>query len=142
MSKIATKKNDGTRIDAADADGLREKHLAIGSSIINAWKDAFAANPDNPRIDRHKLISDLKKHLLLDDTGAEGNQRRVELDVVVDSDLDQNTRLVWLAIPTLDVPKGIKNFDEWLDDYFKRTGKKPDKYAEELGGAVLFGCGK
>jgi hypothetical protein len=123
---------------------LKEKESSklIGQAIFKAWDAAIEKNPRAPVIDREALIKDLNGLFATEDMSY--NKKRIEIDIVFDTDLDENTRLVWLSIPTPDVGgPGLETWQKWKEDYYdnKSPSEKQEK-EEELGKAVLFGCGR
>lgn len=120
-----------------------ENRRLLGQAIFQAWDMAYKENPKAPTIDRRALISKLSDFFDLEDTGRSG--RKIEFDVVFDSDLDANTRLVWISIPTPETEGigGGQAWDDWKRDYYDNlpADQKAEK-EEELGKALLFGCGR
>jgi hypothetical protein len=118
-------------------DPNNNKNLA--KIVFKHWKKAIDANGTN--IDRTELINDLLG--ILDVNEEAGTGRKTQLDVVFDSNLDAQTRLVWLAIPTPD-PKMGENWKEfkkrYYDDLVVQGTEGP--LEEALGTSLLFGCGK
>ena len=115
----------------------------IGKAIFNAWEAAIKSNPKAPAIDRRALTASLRELLDLEDKGSSG--KTIEFDVVFDTDLDANTRLVWLSIPTPETEGigGRVSWEEWKRDYYDTlTDEEKEKKEEELGTALLFGCGR
>lgn len=115
----------------------------VGKAIFNAWDSAIKNNPEAPVIDRRALIASLSELMDLKDTGKSG--RTIEFDVVFDTDLDANTRLVWLSIPTPETEAigGRDTWAKWKQDYYDNlTPEEKAKKEEELGHATLFGCGR
>lgn len=110
----------------------------LGKIVFKHWKKAIDAN--NTNIDRNDLIDDLEK--VLDLTDDAGTGKKVQLDVVFDRDLDSQTRLVWIAIPTPDPVIG-DNWGKFKKKYYDDKGPGDKEVIEEdLGTAVLFGCGR
>jgi hypothetical protein len=113
----------------------------VGQAIYAAWQEAIDRN--STTIDRAKLKTELDKHL--DKTEKGDTDRVIEYDFVFDTNLDSVTRLVWISIPTPDVESAGKN-DTWAkykkanyDDLPKSVKKQLE---QEMGEAVLFGCGR
>jgi hypothetical protein len=129
--------------DENDVERIKEGNKLVGKAIFNAWAQAIESNPKAPVIDRRALIASLSQILDLEDTGRSG--KTIEFDLVFDSDLDANTRLVWLSIPTPETEGigGRTTWEEWKRDYYDNLSpsEKEDK-EEKLGGAMLFGCGR
>jgi hypothetical protein len=127
------------KISLRQGKNADERHAAIGKAIIDAWREAYDKDDASPKLNLRKLAQTLSDEL---DLEKRGSGKKIEIDLVVDSDLDSETRLIWLAIPMLEIPAGA-NFDKWLDDeYLTKKSKSREAYAQELGGAVLFGCGR
>lgn len=124
MAKVAFKANKGNK--------------DLAKIVFKHWKKAIDGN--NTYIDRNDLITDLLGVLDLADEAGTG--KKVQLDIVFDGDLDSQTRLVWLAIPTPDPVLG-DNWGKFKKKYYddKNTAGK-EAVEEELGKAVLFGCGR
>jgi hypothetical protein len=124
MSKVAFKTGKGNK--------------DLAKIVFKHWKKAIDAN--NTYIDRNDLLTDLEG--ILDVASDAGTGKKVQLDVVIDGDLDAQTRLVWLAIPTPD-PKLGDNWGKFKKHYYddKNAGDK-EILEEALGQAVLFGCGR
>ncbi len=147
--------------------GLKDPKMKrlIGRAIFDSWQDAIndasktdyeadaaendpgtdAAKNDfkTPKINRELLIQKLGE--LLDVSFKGKTEKTIEFDVVFDTDLDRNTRLVWLSIPTPDVDaQGMDDtWEKWKKTYYDDlTPAEKEKKEEELGGAVLFGCGR
>ncbi len=115
----------------------------IGKAIFNAWDAAIKSNSKAPVIDRGALTASLSELLDLEDKGRSG--KTIEFDVVFDTDLDANTRLVWLCIPTPETEGigGRDTWEKWKNDYYDNlTDEEKEKKEEELGTALLFGCGR
>jgi hypothetical protein len=129
--------------DAKDEENTREGNRLIGKAIFNAWDLAYKNNPENPTIDRRALIASLSQILDLEDTGRSG--KTIEFDVVFDTDLDANTRLVWISVPTPETEGigGRTTWAEWKRDYYDNLSQADkEKKEEDLGHAMLFGCGR
>jgi hypothetical protein len=139
MSKITLR---GVKNQYDEAE-LNSKYRELGKIIIKAWSDAIEDNNEHPVIDRNKLIKELSP--LLDRNSGNG-RKTIEFDVVFDTDLDDHTRLVWLAIPIPDVREGStgkKAWSEWLDEnYISVPDDKKAEQEEKFGKSVLFGCGR
>ena len=115
----------------------------IGQAIFRAWDRAIRENEKNPVIDREALIAELKEFLDLEDTSY--NKKKIEIDLVFDTDLDEDTRLVWIAIPTPDAGGGgtFDTWQKWKEDYYdNKEPPEKDEKEDKLGEAVLFGCGR
>lgn len=115
----------------------------FGKAIMKAWQDAIDANAANPKIDRQALLTALD--LILDKANKGKTDRTIEYDIVFDTDLDANTRLVWLTIPTPDREKA--GFDDTWQKYknafYDNLSESNKKKREiEIAEAVLFGCGR
>ena len=124
---------------------LREKNSQrlVGKAIFNAWEAAIKANPKAPEIDRRALISTLNSLFDTEDKGRSG--KKIEFDVVFDTDLDDQTRLVWLSIPTPDIDSagGQDSWEKWKEQYYDNlSDAEKEEKEEQLGTAVLFGCGR
>lgn len=117
---------------------------AFGKDIFDAWQAAIDVDPVNPVIDRTALATKLRAHLNLNEPNT---KRQIEIDLVFDTDLNETTRLVWLAIPTPDTDiTGLGPDDTWKKfkkKYFddESDSKKKDK-KKGLASGVLFGCGR
>lgn len=121
----------------------KEGNKLIGQAIFRAWQKAIQENEGNPVIDRKALIAELSEFLDLTDTSY--NKKKIEIDLVFDTDLDENTRLVWISIPTPDAGGGgsYSDWQQWKQDYYDNLSPSDrEKKEEELGQAVLFGCGR
>jgi len=112
---------------------------AIGEAIVAAWEQADASG----EIDRVELLKRLKT--LLSPQDKVGKKRKVEFDLIFDNDIDDDTRMVWLAIPTPD-PTFLNGREETWNEYIGREfglpGRRRKKQLENLAEAVLFGCGR
>jgi hypothetical protein len=129
--------------DDKDEERIREGNRLIGKAIFNAWDQAYKNNPKNPEIDRRALIASLSQILDLEDKGRSG--KTIEFDVVFDTDLDANTRLVWISVPTPETEGvgGRTTWAEWKRDYYDNLSQsEKDDKEEKLGNAMLFGCGR
>lgn len=125
------------RIKLRDKEGRRK----LGQAIFAAWDAAIKTNPKAPVIDRSALITSLNDILDLEDKGKSG--KKIEYDFVFDTDLDANTRLVWLSIPTPETNNGGGTWDDWKRDYYDNLPPdEKEKKEEELGDAILYGCGR
>jgi len=121
----------------------KESNRMIGQAIIQAWDEAIRRDKENPVLDRAKLLETIKDFIDLEDFRY--NKKKIEIDLVFDTDLDENTRLVWISIPTPDVGAGgrFNTWQDWKNDYYDRhSGDVQAQKEEELGQAVLFGCGR
>jgi hypothetical protein len=129
MAKITLRKDKNNRL--------------LGQAIFQAWDQAIKENPKAPTIDRRALIARLNDIFDLEDTGRSG--KKIEFDVVFDTDLDANTRLVWISVPTPETEGigGRTTWEEWKRDYYDNLSpsEQADK-EEQLGKALLFGCGR
>src|SRR5689334_23846815 len=75
----------------------KKTDLRIGKLIVQAWKDAKDSAVDPFVINRKDLIDKLVNGNFIDTSpNTGGNNKRIVIDVVFDSDLDANTRLVWI----------------------------------------------
>jgi hypothetical protein len=129
--------------DEKDVERIKAGNKMLGKAIFNAWEQAIISNPKAPVIDRRALIASLSQIFDLEDQGRSG--KTIEFDVVFDSDLDANTRLVWLSVPTPETEGigGRTTWEEWKRDYYDNLSQADkDKKEEELGHAMLFGCGR
>jgi hypothetical protein len=129
--------------DEKDVERIKAGNKMLGKAIFNAWEQAIKSNPKAPVIDRRALIASLSQIFDLEDQGRSG--KTIEFDVVFDSDLDANTRLVWLSVPTPETEGigGRTTWEEWKRDYYDNLSQADkDKKEEELGHAMLFGCGR
>lgn len=129
------------RVKLKEKDNVGRK--LVGRAIFNAWEAAIKANPESPKIDRQALVAALKGIFDTEDRGKSG--KRIEVDVVFDTDLDDNTRLVWISIPTPDVAGAATGaaWQTWKEEYYDNlTPAEQEQKEEELGAAVLFGCGR
>ncbi|MBL8906229.1 MAG: hypothetical protein JNM20_06085 [Rhizobiales bacterium] len=120
--------------------GKNKSLKEIGEAIVIAWENAAA---NGGEIDRKQLLSTLTG--LLKPDAKNGRKRKVEFDLVFDNDIDDDTRMVWLAIPTPD-PKLVNGVEEtwqtYIDREFGAVGARKTKQLEDLADAVLFGCGR
>lgn len=105
---------------------------AVGQVILDYWKS-------DPRWDRQRLRAELQN--VLDLNG--GQFRNVVFDVILDSEIDENTRMVWISVPTPDLKKNPSGSDpkDWKQYAAKFKAEVPNA-EEQLGSAVLFGCGR
>lgn len=113
-----------------------------------------AANDPNHVIDREELVKAIEDAMISKDKSESkpnGKDRKTLMfDIVVDEDLDEDTRLVWITLPTPDLKfKGGSNYEGWEDymekslNYNKNTKKfNNDKELVKLTEAILFGCGR
>ena len=97
----------------------------IGEAIKAAWK----AGDTNKRIDRDASI----QALALEETPAETGKKAVVYDVIIDQDIDDQTRMVWICIPSPDTTGSWVSYAD---------GFNTDEELEQLGMAALFGCGR
>ena len=113
-----------------------------------------AANDPNHVIDRQAVVQAIEAAIISNDRSTENpgskDRKTLMFDVVVDEDLDANTRLVWITLPTPDLKfKGASGYESWKD-YMKKnlkyntTTNTFDNYdkLEELTEFILFGCGR
>jgi len=114
----------------------RRSDRQIGDLIVQAWRDAANSAVDPFVIDRRALIENLINGNYVD-TGRNtgGNNKRIVLDVVFDTDLDNDTRLVWIAIPTPDTGRTKVDWDRYINNLTPTD-------IEKIGTSVLFGCGR
>jgi hypothetical protein len=121
----------------------KEGNELVGKAIFDAWDHAIKSNPEAPAIDREALIANLTEIFDLEEKERKG--KKIEFDVVFDTDLDEDTRLVWISIPTpdVDLPGGNDTWEKWKQDYYdKLSPAEKKKKQSELGAAVLFACGR
>ncbi len=110
----------------------------IGKAIIELWKENSGKGVIDPKVAVAKLAP------LLDLVGPRvGNRKKkdIVIDVIVDQDIDDNTRMIWLALPVpdVDIDTGSGQPVQTWEDYANSIS---DDDAEKLGEAVLFGCGR
>lgn len=96
----------------------------IGQKVKEAWINGKAAK----KIDRDALVNALQ----LDTSNTDPNKKNVVFDVITDQEIDDNTRMVWITIPTPDT-KG--DWEDYANDLTQSD-------LEDLGKAVIFGCGR
>jgi hypothetical protein len=113
----------------------KKSDMEIGKLIVKAWKQAAQSTAEPFVIDRRALIEDLSMDYLDTNKNTGGNNNRIVIDVVFDTDLDGETRLVWIAIPT---PDTAKTKEAW-EDYINRL---TPAQIQQIGNSVLFGCGR
>lgn len=120
----------------------KESSKLIGQAIFRAWDRAMKENPEAPVIDRKALIAEISP--LIDFEDRSYNKKKIEIDIVFDTDLDENTRLVWLSIPTPDAGgAGLETWERWKRDYYdNHSPEDRERKEKDLGTAVLFGCGR
>lgn len=99
----------------------------IGQKVKAAWIDGAA----NKQIDRADLIANLNLQTPAEPTGS--GQKNIVYDLITDQEIDNDTRMVWITVPTPDT-KG-----DWVT--YANTFTSDDDL-ESLGKAVLFGCGR
>jgi len=114
----------------------KKSDLDIGKLIVKAWTNAKDSMTDPFVINRKDLIDTLVNGGFVD-TGANtgGNNKRIVIDVVFDTDLNDQTRLVWIAIPTPDTAKTKPAWEAYINSLSTSDIKK-------IGTSVLFGCGR
>jgi hypothetical protein len=97
--------------------------------ISEALKAAWIAGDGAKEIDCSRLLETLE----LESEASTEAKKAVVYDIITDQDIDDDTRMVWICIPSPDT-KG-----SWADyaDQFQT-----DEDLEDLGKAVLFGCGR
>ncbi|MEE4187421.1 MAG: hypothetical protein V2I76_03110 [Roseobacter sp.] len=97
--------------------------------IGEALKAAWIAGDSTREIDCNRLLEMLE----LEAEASTEVKKGVVFDIITDQDIDDETRMVWICIPSPDT-KG-----SWADyaDKFET-----DEDLEDLGKAVLFGCGR
>ena len=105
----------------------------VGNVILNYWES-------EPRWTKQKLLEELTAVLNLNG----GQLKDVVLDVILDQDIDSDTRMVWIAVPTPDFKKNPSGNDPqtWKQYAAKFKQDEGTDAAKKLGGAVLFGCGR
>lgn len=104
----------------------------IGQIIVSYWREVLG--PPKGQFDRVELARRLQAVLEPENSGK--GVSRVRVEVVVDQDLDDTTRLVWIAVPTPD-PDNPAEWRRYIDDF---EGDATN--LETLGRSVLFGCGR
>jgi hypothetical protein len=97
----------------------------IGEAIKNAW----IAGAGTKQIDRDALIAALD----LQPGSGNADQKNVVYDFITDQEIDDDTRMVWICVPSPDT-KG-----SWVT--YANTFVS-DQDLEDLGKAALFGCGR
>jgi hypothetical protein len=109
----------------------RTSERDIGNLIVAYWREVLEAGG---QFDRMELRQRLQNALEPENRGK--RVPRVRVEVVVDQDLDDTTRLVWIAVPSpdLDTPADWRRFVEEYE-------RDEDKLLT-LGKSVLFGCGR
>ncbi|NJM29257.1 MAG: hypothetical protein HC855_03260 [Rhizobiales bacterium] len=122
-----------------------EGNAAIGKLIFDSWSAAIEKNPDRPVIDRAALSKAVSEVVNTND--RVNTSKTIQVDFVFDTDLDENTRLVWIAVPTPDVDEpskgGATTWSAWKQRYYDDL--PPDERRKkdiEMGRACLQGCGR
>lgn len=139
MARIKLRGVESTK----DVERIKEGNRQLGRAVFSAWDMAIKNNPKAPVVDRKALIASLSQILDIEDKGRSG--KTIEFDVVFDSDLDANTRLVWISVPTPETEGigGRTTWEEWKRDYYDNLSQsEKDDKEEKLGHAMLFGCGR
>lgn len=99
----------------------------IGEAIKQAWLNGASTKT----IDRDALLAELE----LDGSFKGSGQNTIVYDIITDQDIDDNTRMVWICIPSPDVDKN----GDWTA---YANSFDTDDELENLGRAALFGCGR
>ena len=108
----------------------------IGQLIVDAWKAAKDDMTEPFVIKRNKLMQDLINNNYIDPSkNTGGNNKKIVFDLVFDTDLDANTRLVWIAIPTPDAAPTKMDWENYINGLTNTDIQK-------IGESVLFGCGR
>lgn len=126
--------------------GRRSNVTEIGKTIVEAWRKAIDSGEDPQKWSA--MIRDYLRQSMaskLDGDHTNGRKRTVVYDFVFDEDLDDDTRLVWIAVPMPDPSANQEDgsadkaqaWKKYIDDKFSSNSD----YAA-LGRAVLFGCGR
>lgn len=130
----------------------KKKVKELAGKIGEVYKKALA--DPNHTIDRDELVKAIECAMISKDKSESNpnskDRKTLMFDVVVDEDLDEHTRLVWITLPTPDVKyKGNNKYEDWEDymkdnlDWDKNAGDfKDTKKLEELTEFILFGCGR
>ena len=108
----------------------------FAKEILKYWRGTYT---------REKLKEELTKMVnKTDKTDAQSMDtgRKIEVDFVFDTNLDNNTRLVWIAIPAPD-PRTTESVTAFINRYHDNLSPTDqDAVEEELGKSCLFGCGR
>jgi hypothetical protein len=108
----------------------------IGDLIVAAWRAAKDSVNDPFVVDGKKLAQDLVQGGYIDPSDTiGGTKKKIVFDVVFDTDLDGDNRLVWIAIPTPDVPPTQTDWENYINGL-------TDADIRKLAESVLFGCGR
>ncbi|MBL8906335.1 MAG: hypothetical protein JNM20_06640 [Rhizobiales bacterium] len=102
----------------------------IGKIITDEW---LAAAAGKRQLDRDKLQQAISAQLRL--AGDDDPMGDVEIGIIVDPKPEQGRKFVWIVIPYPEHPNGTKP-EDWQKYY-----EKP-QVQQQLGEAVLFGCGR
>ena len=97
----------------------------IGEAIKAAW----IAGEADKQINRSSLLQAMD----LQDSPGNMDQKNVVYDIITDQEIDADTRMVWICVPTPDT-KG-----SWVT--YANQFNTDDELAD-LGKAALFGCGR
>lgn len=126
------------------------KIKTLAKKIGEIYKKA-AVDP-NHVIDRAEIVDAIDKAMLSKNKSGKfpnATLKTLMFDVVVDEDLDENTRLIWLTLPTPDLKDSGSGYEDWADymegslNYNKTTKKfNDDDELIKLTEAILFGCGR
>ncbi|WP_192357574.1 hypothetical protein [Mesorhizobium mediterraneum] len=106
--------------------GTNLTYSQIGHKIVDIWR----ASASQKKIDREAVIAEFQAHLNTGSTGPD--KKTIIYDVITDQEIDENTRMVWICVPSPDT-KG-----SWVA--YANSLSAQD--IEDLGKAVLFGCGR
>jgi hypothetical protein len=99
-------------------------YLQIGQKVKEAWINVKAAK----QIDRDALVNAMQ----LQPGPGSATQKSVIFDVITDQEIDANTRMVWITVPTPDT----------TGDWEAYANGLTQSELEDLGKAVIFGCGR
>jgi hypothetical protein len=108
----------------------------FAQEIFKYWEGTQTA--DQLKIKLSNLIDKVDKT----DDSNQDTGRKIEVDFVFDTNLDANTRLVWITIPIPD-PRLSETVNQFIDRYWRNlsSGAKAAK-EQQFAEAVLFGCGR
>jgi hypothetical protein len=125
---------------------LSGNYRKIGEEILQEWLDAYSGHR---RVNRSALRAKIRNWL--DFTHVPGDPTKPkDIDVIIDSDPRENNestgidRFVFIAIPMPDVDGGSADLTAWLqlNNYIDGNGAPIPAKMDQLGQAVIFGCGR